>query len=299
MGIDSVREDDAFDPDADEATRMQMLLDYGIPSSLPPKICPSNWPDSITKAVAHLSDISASYACANALEILKGIDDETIHKAVDEMLGTFLWMAFDGQILIDCPDRQESVRAGDVLKGALQYMEYCTSELPPSDVVDGILGEFCDEATLYALLAISLFVQAAQLNFLETLELPPPRPPEYADIIGTACYAASEAKNRRAMAEMRAKLSVETEAVKAAERKRKSQELEAARHNSARKAKTRVLEWWNDGDYSKFSAKCDAAAQYPAALETDGLLNGNEPFKPSTVYNWLAEGRAAEGKARK
>ena len=268
-------------------------------SSAPiPTICPTNWPKSIAEIPRHLSDDSASYACRDALDILNGLNDDMIRKAAFQIEQTFDWIGNVDELIIQGPNGPEYVLARFVLNGALQYMDYCASELPVSDVVDEELGPDADDAMLYAILAVSLFVQAAQTNFLETLEMPPQRPPNYPDIIGTACYAASEAKNRRAMAELRQRLSLKAEIDKAAERKAKSQEASAARHKEAREAKALVLKWWNEeGDYAKYRTKSAVYQKYADALEFMKLSNGGRSFKLSTLETWLAEGRDAEGRA--
>jgi hypothetical protein len=228
-----------------------------------------------------------------------------IRKAAFQIEQTFDWIGNVDELIIQGPNGPEYVLARFVLNGALQYMDYCASELPVSDVVDEELGPDADDAMLYAILAVSLFVQAAQTNFLETLEMPPQRPPNYPDIIGTACYAASEAKNRRAMAELRAEHAKATkdsqsasEEAQRAERKLKSQNANGAKYKEFRKAKAQVLKWWNEeGDYAKYRTKSVVYQKYADSLESIKLSNGSRPFKPSTVATWLAEGRDAEGKA--
>lgn len=306
MGTDPVDYDSRQEPNwqepdthedeiAYEAARWEHLAE-GSPA--PPRICPTFWPNN-ADILAALNAPSASYACRDALTILKGIGGEALHKAALQMDETFDWIGNNNEIQSDGPNGLGYYPGRCVLQGALQYMAYCTNELPVSNVIDEELGPDADDATLYALLSISLFVQAAQINVLESVEAPLPCLPEYSEIIGTACYAACEAKNRRAMTELRARLSIQAEADQAARRKLASQEANAARHKMHRDAKALVLKWWNDGDYAKFSAKSVVAAKYPDALEAAGLRIRNKPFKPSTVETWLAEGRPAEGKPQK
>ncbi len=270
----------------------------------PSRFCPTRWPESFTAVYKHLGESSAEYALRTALKVLNGIDAETIHKAAFQLQQTFDWIHYADEAIADGPDGLGYYPARDVLDGPLQYMEYCVSELPASDAVDEELGPDADDAMLYAILSVSLFVSAAQLHLSKALSekfgAPFPHVPEYSDIIGTACYAASEAKNRRAMNELRARLPIQAEAAQAAARTKQSKEANAARHRETRKAKELVLKWWNEGDYAKFAHKADAADAdyYPAALEAEGLLIGGKPFKSSTVATWLAEGRAAEGKAK-
>lgn len=272
-----------------EVARRDHLVE-GSPA--PPRIGPTFWPDAIADIPAALNEPSASYACRDAVKILKGIGDEALHKAAFQMEQTFEWIGNGDEIISDGPNGLSYYPARCVLQGALQYLDHCLEELRPPDVVDGELGQDHDAATLYALLSVSLFARALLLKVHET-----PNHNEYADIIGTACYAASEARNRRVIAETRDRLTQLAAMEQANARTEQQKRLNAARHKNARTAKAQVLQWWNDKDYARHFSKADAANGYPEVLEALGLRNGDKLFKPSTVENWLAEGRRAEGKA--
>lgn len=268
----------------------------------PPKFCPGSWPESFTNIHAHLGESSAAYAFSQALKLLKGIDVETIRNAAYQLELTFDWIESADETIVDGPQGLHYVPVREVLDGPLQYMEYCLNELTVSDAVDGELGTNADDAMLWAILSVSLFVRAAQIHFAEALSekcgAPIPREPAYSDIIGTACYAACEAKNYRWFRETIEQRARQDELNKATESQERVKALNDARHDADRKAKALVLKWWEEGDYAKYSAKSDAAAQYPAALEAEESLKGCKPFKPSSVTRWLREARAAEGKVR-
>ena len=263
----------------------------------PSRFCPTWWPESFTAVYKHLGESSAAYALSDALKVLKGIDTETIHKAAFQLQETFCWIESTDETIVDGPQGLQYAPARDVLDGPLQYMEYCVSNLTVSDAVDKELAPDADNAMLYAVLSVSLFVTAAQLHLSKALSEkfggPIPHAREYSDIIGTACYAASEAKNRRAMNELRARLSVQAETAQT----EKSRKMNAAKHEAARKAKALVLKWWEETDCARYASKSVVAAKYPEALKAEKLTNGDKLFRPSTVATWLIEGRPAEGKA--
>lgn len=264
-----------------EAARLEHARESAPPA---PPIMPAKWLQHLAHMPAHFPSTCASEACQQALNILKGFDDDTIRSAAFQMVQTFEWVGDEEEY--DTPAGSVFLRY--VLSGPLQYLEYCSHVLPPSDIVDGELGDKADGDTLYATLAIALFSQALEHKS---------HPDLYADRISTACYASCMALHHREMREIRERFSLQTETEKSAASKVGNE----ARHQRDRAAKALVLKWWNEGDYAKFCAKSDAAApdHYPAALEAAGLSKGVKPFRPSTVATWLVEGRDAEGKAKK
>ncbi len=266
------------DYDEWEDARLEHAREYAPPA---PPITPAKWPQHLAHMPAHFPSACASEACTQTLDMLKAFDADTIRSAAFQMAQTFEWIGDEEEY----DTAAGSVLLRYVLSGPLQYLDYCSHVLPPSDIVDGALGDKADGDTLYATLAIALFAQALEHKS---------DPDLYADRISTACYASCMALHHRELREMRERHSLQAETEKVA----KSQAANAARHQRDRAAKALVLKWWNDeGDHAKYSAKSAVYQKYADALEAEESLKGGKPYQPSTVGNWLTEGRAAEGKA--